>query len=173
MDRAFEEWTKLRAGFERIKSYLPPSDDLTLAGLQDASSLDQPFKVLGDLLSAKEANIRNKAQESSFGNSRSSFEQYQFQLQATAAANATPILEINKRKNDVRGQKLGIKKELCISRLFKLREQYATKVSRLSSLDSEIQAFSDDIRQKEEPKQTRQKAGSSASSRLAARVVFR
>lgn len=148
MNGAYKEWTKLRGGFEGIKSYLPSSNDLTLSGLQDTAILNESYKVLGQLLSAKEANIRAKFEKSDFEGHLSIIEQYQSEVRATAAANAKPIQDVNKRKNDVRGQKLAIKKDLCISRLFQLREESAKKVSRLKSLDAEIQVLAEDIREK-------------------------
>lgn len=148
VQQAYDEWTKQRAQFEEIKSYLPSSSNLTLSTFDDASTVIKAFDKLDKYLSQKESNVSLQFNESDVKSSISSIHGYYSQLKERSSSNESYIDELNKRKHDLNGQKLAIKKNLCIAKLKELREPNSKKRARFKTLGDEIHKLAAKIQEK-------------------------
>ena len=146
--QAYDERTKQRAQFEEIKSYLPSSNKMTLSPFEDISTVSTAFDKVDQYLSQKESNVSLQFNESDVESLISSIRGYYSQLKENSSFNAKTIDELNKRKNDLNGQKLAIKKNLCFAKLRELRETNSSNRTRLKILGDEITKLTAEIQGK-------------------------
>lgn len=152
------EWIKLKLAFENIKAYLPSSSDLELADQEDVSILNPTFAELDEILSRKESDVRFRIGEDQVRTLVSTLKDFENRMSTSARDNQPSISEVNKRKNDLSGQKLQLKRSLCLARVISLRESVENDRSRLVEIAPEVRQLRTDIRGKQSQNKREKKA---------------